>query len=331
MNHSKKMLLIALLGFIPLVLGFSCDGGGGEESVQSTQTTLINGQITNIVSSAQKQETSLKLALVDLFTFIKDARAQGGILVTAMVNGITVATDVTDPQGNFALSLELESTSKVLIQFDINGNKVFIEIVAEEGSILNIIVSIDLNAPKGDEVEIVDMEDAMSPIRCETGNIDIIKDVNESVVIDGEGEACIRTEGNCTILLEAEDILLTNCEKCVDARGTSEVMIISPFGDIVCEASEDGFKTVGDAEILVDANERIDIEARENGLKADGNSRITLDADTCIIDSLESPIDVSGNATIDTSGCGEIVEVPSPSPSPSPNPTSSPSPSPSPS
>jgi len=324
MKYSKKILFIALLGFIPLVFGLSCDGGGGENSGQNTQTTVINGQITNIVSSALEQETSLKLALVDFFTFIKEAKAQGGILVTAMVDGITLATDTTDPQGNFMLNLQLASASNVLIRFDVNGSKVFIEIVAEEGSILNIIVSIDLNAPEGDEVEIVDMEDVMSPIRCENGNSDIIKDINESVVIDGGGEACIRTEGNCTILLEAEEIFLTNCETCVDARGTSEVMIISPFGDIFCEAGDDGFKTVGNAEILVDANEKINIEAGENGLKADGNSRITLDADTCIIDSLESPIDANGNVIIDTSGCGEISEDPSPSPNPSPSPFPSP-------
>lgn len=324
MNYSKKLLFIALLGFIPLMLSLSCDGGG-ESNTQNTQITLINGQITNITASAQKKEKSFKMTLLDLITFIKEARAQGGTLVTAIVDGVIVASDVTDPQGNFTLSLDLESASNVLIQFDVNGSEVFIEIVAEEGSILNITVSIDLNAPPGDEVEIVEMEDVIGAIRCETGNSDIIKGFNDTVVIDGGGEACIRTEGNCTIFIEAQDITLTNCEQCVDARGTSEVMLISPFGNIFCEANEDGFKTVGNAEVLVEANETVEIIAGENGLKADGNSRITLDANTCIIDSLENPIDTNGNVVIDTSGCGEIIEGPTPSPFPSPEPTDEPS------
>ena len=51
----------------------------------------------------------------------------------------------------------------------------------------------------------------------------------------------------------------------------------------------------------------IDITAGENGLKADGNSFISLGANTCIIDSFEDPVDVNGNATVDTSGCGEVL------------------------
>lgn len=309
---------------MPLVLIIGCDGGG-HSSAQNSQSTVINGQITNISAAVQKQEKSFKLALIDFFTLIQEAKAQGGILVTAIVDGVTVATDVTDAQGNFTLNLELDSASNVIIQFDINGSEVFIEIVAEEGSVLNIIVSIDLNAPPGDEIEIVDMEDVMSPIRCETGNSDIVKEFNETVVIDGQGEACIRTEGNCTIFIEAEDITLTNCEQCVDARGTSEVMLYSPFGSIYCEANEDGIKTVGNAEVFLDANDTVEIIAGENGLKADGNSGITLGADTCIIDSVESSIDTNGNALIDTSSCGEVIDGPVPSPFPSPEPTNEPS------
>jgi hypothetical protein len=337
MIKARRTLFITILCLIAGAFYISCDGGGdnnggGDNSGQNTQTTTINGRVTNIIASAQKEERSFKFAKVlDLITFIKEAKAQGGVLVTAIIDGITVASDVTDPEGDFTLTLELDSATTVLILFDVNGEDVSIELVVEEGSILNINISIDLDAPEGDEVEIVDMEDTQGPIRCETGTVEIIANINDSVVIDGEGEACIRTEGNCTVVIDSSDILLTNCEECVDARGTSEVNIISPDGDIVCEASEDGFRARGDAEIVIDALGAIDILAGENGVKADGNSFISLGADTCVINSLESPIDVSGNAVIDTSGCGEIVEAPSTSPSPSPNPSPSPSLSPSPS
>lgn len=324
MQKARKILFISILCLIAGAFHFSCDGGGsGDNNGQNTQTTTINGRVTNIIASAQKEERSFKFAnILDLITFIKEAKAQGGVLVTAIIDGITVASDVTDPAGNFTLKLELDSATSVLILFNINGDDVSIGLVVEEGSIININISIDLNAPPGDEVEIVDMEDVRGPIRCETGTVEIIKN-NESVVIDGQGEACIRTEGNCTVFIDPEDILLTNCEQCVDARGTSEVTITSPDGDIVCEASEDGVRARGNAEIVIDAFGVIDILAGDSGVKADGNSFISLGADTCVINSLESPIDVSGNATIDTSGCGEIVEAPSPIPSPSPSPSPS--------
>ncbi|MCK5710193.1 MAG: hypothetical protein KAI07_06610 [Deltaproteobacteria bacterium] len=323
MQKARKILFISILCLIAGAFHFSCDGGGsGKNNGQNTQTTTINGRVTNIIASAQKEERSFKFAnILDLITFIKEAKAQGGVLVTAIIDGITVASDVTDPEGNFTLKLELDSATSVLILFNVNGDDVSIGLVVEEGSIININISIDLNAPPGDEVEIVDMEDVRGPIRCETGTVEIIKN-NESVVIDGQGEACIRTEGNCTVFIDLEDILLTNCEQCVDARGTSEVTIISPI-DIVCEASEDGVRARGNAEIVIDAIGVIDILAGDSGVKADGNSSASLGADTCVINSLESPIDVSGNAEIDTSGCGEIVEVPSPLPSPSPSPSPS--------
>jgi len=328
MKKARKILFISILCLIAGAFHFSCDGGGNR-SDQSAQTTTINGRVTNIIASAQKEERSFKFAnILDLITFIKEAKAQGGVLVTAIIDGITVASDVTDPAGNFTLKLELDSATSVLILFNINGDDVSIGLVVEEGSIININISIDLNAPPGDEVEIVDMEHVRGPIRCETGTVEIIKN-NESLVIDGHAEACIRTEGNCTVFIDLEDILLTNCEQCVDARGTSEVTIISPDGNIVCEASEDGVRARGNAEIVIDAFGVIDILAGDNGVKADGNSFISLGADTCIINSLENPIDVSGNAEIDTSGCGETVEAPSALPSPSQSPSPSPSPSPS--
>jgi hypothetical protein len=212
----------------------------------------------------------------------------------------------------------------VLIVFDINGTEVSIGIVAEEGSVINLTVSINLNSPPGEEVEIVDMEDLLAPIDCENGLIEITGNINETLIIDGNGEDCIRTAGNCSLFINQDNLVLTNCENCVDARGTSDVTLFSPDSDIICEAAGDGFKTVGTAGITVDAFDTIDITAGENGLKADGNSFISLGADTCIIDSFEDPVDVNGNAAVDTSGCGEVLifgSIPTPSPEPFPSPS----------
>ena len=306
MSKIKTYILIGAISIISGAFNIGCGSGGGDSS--GSQTTVINGSVTNVVASAQKENKTFKLSkIIEILSFIKEAKAQGGILVTAIINGVTVASDVTNPEGDFILTFNLDSATNVLILFDVNGTEVSIGIVAEEGSIINLTVSIDLNAPPGEEVEIVDMEDLIAPINCENGSIEITDNINETLIIDGNGEDCIRTAGNCSLFINQDNLVLTNCENCVDARGTSDVTLFSPNSDITCEAAGDGFKTVGDAEITVDAFDTIDITAGENGLKADGNSFISLGANTCIIDSLEDPVDVNGNATVDTSGCGEVL------------------------
>jgi len=306
MSKIKTYILIGAIAIISSAFNIGCGGGGGDSS--GSQTTVINGSIANVVASAQKHDNSFKLSeIIDALKFIKEAKAQAGILVTAIIDGVTVANDVTDPEGDFTLIFDLDSATNVLILFDINGTEVSVGIVAEEGSIINIIVTINLNAPPGEEVEIVEMEDILAPINCENGSIEITDNIDETLIIDGNGEDCIRTAGNCSLFISQDNLVLTNCENCVDARGTSDVTLFSPDSDIICEAAGDGFKTVGDAEITVDAFDTIDITAGENGLKADGNSFISLGANTCIIDSFEDPVDVNGNATVNTSGCGEVL------------------------
>jgi len=124
MTKARRILFITVLCLIAGAFHVSCDGGG-DSSGQNTQTTTINGTVTNIIASAQKEERSFKFTkILDLITFIKEAKAQGGVLVTAIIDGITVDSHVTDPEGNFTLTLELDSATNVLILFDVNGEDV---------------------------------------------------------------------------------------------------------------------------------------------------------------------------------------------------------------
>lgn len=324
MSKIKTYVLVGAIAIISGAFSIGCGSSGGGDS-SGSQNTVINGTVTNVVASLEQKEQSFKLSkILDILTIVEEARAQDNILVSAFINGILVDSDFTDPNGDFTLFLDLEGATNVLIVFDINGTEVSIGIVAEEGSVINLTVSINLNSPPGEEVEIVDMEDLLAPIDCENGSIEITGNINETLIIDGNGEDCIRTAGNCSLFINQDNLVLTNCENCVDARGTSDVTLFSPDSDIICEAAGDGFKTVGTAGITVDAFDTIDITAGENGLKADGNSFISLGADTCIIDSFEDPVDVNGNAAVDTSGCGEVLifgAIPTPSPEPFPSPS----------
>ena len=97
------------------------------------------------------------------------------------------------------------------------------------------------------------MADAEGAIRCENGTLEIMKNLGEDLIIDGGGEDCIRTAGNCNLIVDPGNIILTNCERCIDARGTSQVTLLTSDGDIECDASEDGIRSRGDAGIVLDA------------------------------------------------------------------------------
>lgn len=307
MKKVKGMLFLLLTAMALL----ACDGGGNGGN-QNGQTTVIQGRISNVIAMKESADKSIKFAdVIEMLSLIKEAKAQGSITVTAIIDGVPVDTTVTDPDGSFTLSFLLDGAQNVTLSFDIDGTIVSISITVQEGSILDIIIIIDLNAPPGDEVEIVG-----GPIRCENGTVEITKNPGEDLVIDGGGEDCIRTAGNCNLIIDPENIILTNCENCIDARGTSDVTLGTFDGDIFCDASGDGIKTVGNANVFLDVNGDIDVSAGENGAKADGNSVISFAADACIFDSGEDTFDTNGNATINTEGCGEIIEGPLPTPGP---------------
>jgi len=329
MNRIKMLLILITIALIPSLIHLGCGGGDGDGGGQNGETTQINGRISNVVAMTESNDKSIKYSkIMDMLSLIKEAKAQDGIMVTAIIDGVAVDTDTTEPDGSFTLSFLLESAENVTFLFDINGTEVSISILVQEGSIIEIVVAIDLNEPPGDEVEVVDLAEAVGPVRCENGTLEITKEFDEDIIIDGGGEDCIRTAGNCELIIDPEDIVLTNCQRCVDARGTSSVTLQTFDGDIYCDAFKDGFRSRGDAEIIIDAIGNIDILANDNGARADGNSTISFFADACIFDTGEETFDEQGNALIDPEGCGEIIRGPVPTASPFPSPFPSPEPTP---
>lgn len=328
MKSLRNLFLLAVLVLAAPFIYTGC-GGGGDGGSQNGQTTTINGRISNVVALKESGDKTIKFAdLLDMLSLIKEAKAQGGIIVTAIIDEVTVDTTVTDPDGSFTLSFLLSTAENVTLTFNIDGSIVSVSITVQQGSILDIVIIIDLNAPPGDEVDIIEDDEVAGPIECENGTLEITKNPGEDLVIDGGGDDCIRTAGNCSLLIDPEDIILTNCENCIDARGTSDVTLGTFDGHIFCDASEDGIKTVGDATVFLDVNGDLNVSAGENGAKADGNSVITFSADTCIFDTGEDIFDTNGNAAIDADGCGEIIEGQVSSPVPTIEPTPEPSPEP---
>ena len=144
---------------------------------------------------------------------------------------------------------------------------------------------------------------------------------SENYVIDGGGDTCIRATGKCTIDTDFDapvNIQFVNCGHCIRAEGRAAIHLITE-GTAACEdALVDAIHTRGNAEIEVQAGERIIFSAAEDGIDASGNSgvHLSLMADDQVDDQADdqapdTPISVTGgvagihaqgNATVDIAG-----------------------------
>ena len=297
-------LLMILITTISIILS-SCGGGGGDG--QSSESGTINGRVSDVMMTiVPMQERSYMLALFKgSFSLSRTANAQGsgvsGIAVTAIVNGNTVDTDTTDAEGNFTLT----ASGNVTLVFTTDEFSVSIDISIPQGTGINIVVTLLPDEPNpDDQVEVEDLEIA-GTIRCETGVLDISDLIND-IVVDGEGEDCVRVEGNCTLSIESNNLTLTNCERCIDTGGTAQVIITS--ADVSCDASEDGIRSRGNSVVTLDADGDIDISGGENGIRAEGNSTTSLSATNDInVSGDENGIRAEGTPNVNVSAGGECT------------------------
>jgi len=324
-KSSRYISLILVLTLATSLSLLSCGGGGGGGG-----TSAINGNVADVMTAmAPIKEKPYMLALIkDFFSFSKKANAQGseveGIEVIAEVDGEEVDVDITDGNGNFVLTIP--GGGNVTLIFNIDGFIVSIQIFAPEGTVVNIVVALD---QVEDEVIVEELE-IDGTIHCETGFVEIVKEDDVDLTVDGEGGDCIRVGGNCTLNIDPENIILTDCERCIRAEGTSEVMLSTMDGDISCDASGDGISAVGNAVVSLNASGSgdiaisggengisavgtsevnlfatggIDIFGGTNGVEAKGTPLVDLNGASCIIEGGESTFEIEGDAMVDTIDC----------------------------
>ncbi|MEE9252343.1 MAG: hypothetical protein V3U74_03210 [Thermodesulfobacteriota bacterium] len=269
---------LGLLLVVMLVASFGlvrCGGGGGRDGSESTgtdtgQTTTIRGQVTDVVAKASAEQRSYMLSLLnDFLTHARAAHAQdgdgdlSGIMVEVFVDGELADIAITEMDGTF--TLEFTGGGTVLLVFSTSEFEVSIEIFVPEGGTVTIVVNLQVSDPEEEVVvEVVEEEEENAVISCTNGELDLsdMLDENGDLMIDGGGNTCIFTAGNCELTLEASNVVLTNCANCIDSRGTSEVEIMTT-GMFICEADGDGIHSVGTSEVEIEASEEEAEEACE--------------------------------------------------------------------
>ena len=307
-KSSRYISLILVLTLATPLSLLSCGGGGGGGG---GGTSTINGNVADVMTvMAPIKEKSSMLALIkDFFSFSKKANAQGseveGIEVIAEVDGEEVDVDITDGNGNFVLTVP--GGGNVTLIFNIEGFIISIQIFAPEGTVVNLVVAVD---QVEDEVIVEELE-IDGTIRCENGLVEIVKEDDVDLTVDGEGGDCVRVSGNYTLNIDPENIIFTHCERCIRAEGTADVTVTTEDGDISCEASADGISAVGNATVNLGASGSgdIDISAGENGISAVGTSEVDLFATGVIdISGGENGIEAKGTPLVDLDGASCIID-----------------------
>lgn len=308
---NRKNGLILLITLISLIT-YSCGGGGDSNGGGVSGQSTINGRVQQVIAENIDGNQGTFLSKIrDLFMIVKNANAQGEITVTASINGQIIDTTVTGPLGDF--TLVVSGGEVVTITFSTTEFSLTIDIFVPENSDLNI--SFTLQPNNMNEPVIVEEETVNGSIRCENGTVEINGD---QLMVDGlNSEDCTRTAGNCNLIINSPIISLTNCERCIDARGTSNITII---GDVFCDAFEDGIRARGDSVVSIDADSaNIDISGGENGIRADGNSTVNLVGNVCRIIGVENSIRINGNADVNTEECDTVIDGSQPVATPMPS------------
>jgi hypothetical protein len=205
MPRPRVVYLLAAL----LVVSFAAcggGGGGGDDGGSSTARTTFTGNLTEAAAVTPAQIVDVEVC-VENTTFCTFVDANGFFTLAADVGGVVVLV-FTGP--DFVARVTLTDVP-----------------LGATVRLTNIRCSTITGTCEPEDIEIEGSE-TRGPIRCQQGPLEIVH-VGE-LVIDGHGEDCIRTEGQCEVTIDADRIVLLNCETCVRTAGGSDVTLITGPG-----------------------------------------------------------------------------------------------------
>lgn len=300
------VLGVTLLGASSLL---SCGGGGGDGGGSGgEQATTFTGNLAEeaaLLGPEGSPSTRSRFALLSLL--VATAHAQEAV-VEVCVEGTDFCTFV-DENGFFTLAADVGGDVTLVFSAPDFTARVALTGVPRGATVRlrNIRCSTVTGTCEPEDVEIEGGAVVRGPIRCQRGPILIVQNGNFEVV--GDGQDCIRTEGQCDLTIEAKSVLLRGCERCVRSEGGSQVVIAASGGNIECNADEDGVRSQGNSTVNLAAagNGDVVILAGDHGIRAEGKSVVELEATgRCVIGGDEAALRVEGAAEVDTAACSQL-------------------------
>jgi len=323
---NRKFLYILLVPiFIVALATSSCDSSGDGENNSGNSGTIqkdgvtIQGALSDVVvASADSKNRSKFIAFFkDIITKIAHAQTTTvleGILVEAFDDTTDmdnpISSDTTDVNGEFTL-LEVPCDTPLRLVFTYEDVSVSLAegVIAPcpdgtEIGVITMTFSINFIDGDGSNDDVDEQEEVNNAkISCLGGDQQTM--VENELVIDGEGGACVIAAGNCNLEIIAASVKMINCSTCIDTRGNSEVEIKTT--EYECDAAEDGIRSVGSSEVEIDVlavSEIVDdtpipsdMEPLLQLLKDD--SVIGSGSGDIIINAGEDGVDLRGNTRIE--------------------------------
>ncbi len=264
---NRKFLYILLVPiFVMALVTSSCDSGGdgGNDGTIQRDGVTIQGALSDVVVAGADSKNRSKFIAFFENIITKIAHAQTttvleGILVEAYDDATDtenpVATDTTDANGEFTL-LDVPCDTPLRLVFTHEDVSVSLAegVIAPcpdgtETGVLTMTFSINFIDGDGSNDDTDEQEEVNNAqISCLGGDQQTM--VENELIVDGQGDACVIAAGNCNLEIIAASVKMINCSTCIDTRGNSNVEIKTT--EYECDAAEDGIRSVGSSEVEID-------------------------------------------------------------------------------
>jgi hypothetical protein len=298
-------MYLLVLAFCGLAACGGGGGGGGGDGGSSANRTTFTGNLTETTARGEPSPDPIGLrtvmALVARLVAATHAQAAD---VQVCVEGTTFCTFVDD-DGVFTLAADVGGDVTLVFTGPDFVARVTLTGIPLGATVRlrNVRCSTITGTCEADDFEIEGGAATRSSIRCQRGPIHVVHP--GELVIEGDGDDCIRTEGQCEVTIEADRIVLDGCETCVRTAGGSDVTLTAGLGGIECHADDDGIASAGNSAVHVNVADGgdVDIRAGDVGCLSQGTALIEIAGDLCRIEGAEDALRINGNADIDTGQC----------------------------
>jgi hypothetical protein len=271
------------------------NGGGGGGGDPADGVAAIEGRVSGVAGGAARAGEGTTAGV-----------PVAGIQVEARRGAQVLDAATTDAQGRFRL--EFAGAGTVELVFVTDEVLLSIEVNALPGSVVSLVVELRI-----DDREVVIIDERLvgsGPIRCRSGQFRVF-DEELDLLIDGDGDDCLRVESNCVLDITVRSLRLADCERCIDAQSNGELVITTFPGALSCQAREDAIRAASNALVIVDAHDDVRLDAASgHGIRAESNAHVVLASEgTCFVEADDDPVRIESQATVDLAGCADIVLI----------------------
>ena len=273
------LICLLLISFMSSSM-WSCGGGGGGGGNNKTR---INGTVQQVISGP-----------------VSD------IKVTIFENNNKRASTRTNQFGEFSLGFKPNADT---VEIEFKGSNYtlsrFISVTRDSDVEFDVTLQIDSS-----NIIVNTWTVSQNPVHVNNDEL-IFNDLEADFNIDGNGDDCIRAQGDGRVEITAMNISLSDCKEGINAENSATVIFESDE-DIRISAKKNGIKSDNNAVVRIAQtvtpidNNIFIASLNENGIRAAGSSEVIIDPEnTCTISGGTSKpaINQSGAATVDPDGC----------------------------